>query len=642
MSAGLEAALTYVKEYDWFVAPLWWVKEDGSCACRKGTACGRSAGKHPITANGINDSTQDEVIIRRWYEQYPEAGVAADIRKSGLVLLGPDSVEWQERFEEKGLNIGGATIDTGGGPGHLHYIHRRPADMPIGRINRSGEYDLMTEGVLPLPPSKHYSGKFRTWVVPPDKWMAEAPEVTVKMLLISKEQQLVPVDLPDNLYAEPPVRLSGPGQRWWDGIGYSTKPDGSLDRSQTILVMGRYLAEAGASVLTIAATLDEWAVRWGYTKYQERSDGAKQILDLAIQVYFEVSAKEEEVEGIESMQVYTLTDLLTTTFEKPPMFVDPLIPATGITLLAGASGSLKTAVVADLFLAMFEKRLWLGHYTVPDCRRILYLDGEIGIQALQVRLMSMGAQPSDNLHYIYKTWRLENDKEYEKLMEFVEQGQYELILVDSISAMHSLEERTDTTVLVMKRLRGLADAINGPLVVLANFNKTTSEKRELLERISGPSVYRNKSTAIITLRRFGGKKMLKARMQLQKNWFGQEGEARTLELAKDDAGIFRFTSEEWDPNPQDDEDDAEEQKQANPAELAQTQFFVAIQGYESDQPIGWIELIDSIHGVKGVSRELALQTVQAMVIEGVITEPERLGRGGKQFTFRKIVEDQKF
>jgi hypothetical protein len=344
-----------------------------------------------------------------------------------------------------------------------------------------------------------------------------------------------------------------------------------------------------------------------------------------------------QTEQDDSIQIYTLTELLALKFEKPPYFIEPLVPATGITLLAGASGSLKTAVIADLFLAIFENRLWLAHYVVPQVRRVLYLDGEIGHQALQDRLLSMGATPNDSLDYIYRSWRIENDKEFELLMSLIRNGSYDLILVDSISAMHNLEERTDTTVLVMKRLRMLADSVNCPIVVLANFNKTTSEKRELLERISGPSVYRNKSTAIITLRRFGGKKVMKARLQLQKNWFGQEGEARELELAEHD-GKLSFTSEAWEPPSSEDSEEPDEgdnkQPNVSPVDAAEMQLFIKVSLFEKGDMLVFNDLVEDLRRIKGVTVETALATINSFIAKEILTEPERRGRGGTKVVYK--------
>ena len=41
------------------------------CSCRRD--CGKSAGKHPRTANGLAAATTDESTIRRWWHQWPEA-----------------------------------------------------------------------------------------------------------------------------------------------------------------------------------------------------------------------------------------------------------------------------------------------------------------------------------------------------------------------------------------------------------------------------------------------------------------------------------------------------------------------------------------------------------------------------------------
>src|SRR6266542_3708971 len=55
------------------VFPCWWIDSSGCCACGKPDC---SAGKHPMTNNGLKDATCDPDIIRGWWEKCPEANIA--------------------------------------------------------------------------------------------------------------------------------------------------------------------------------------------------------------------------------------------------------------------------------------------------------------------------------------------------------------------------------------------------------------------------------------------------------------------------------------------------------------------------------------------------------------------------------------
>lgn len=55
------------------VHPLYWTEGD-ACACDEGAEC-TSAGKHPITSNGLLDATTDPRRIRSWWGHWSKANV---------------------------------------------------------------------------------------------------------------------------------------------------------------------------------------------------------------------------------------------------------------------------------------------------------------------------------------------------------------------------------------------------------------------------------------------------------------------------------------------------------------------------------------------------------------------------------------
>jgi hypothetical protein len=56
--------------------PLWWTDDGGTCTCPAGQAC-PSAGKHPLTANGLKDASTDERQIIAWWTTWPIANIGA-------------------------------------------------------------------------------------------------------------------------------------------------------------------------------------------------------------------------------------------------------------------------------------------------------------------------------------------------------------------------------------------------------------------------------------------------------------------------------------------------------------------------------------------------------------------------------------
>jgi len=67
----LTAALNYANR-GWPVFPCYW-PIDGRCAC--GAHDCTSEGKHPLTQAGFKDASTDELLIRAWWEKWPQANI---------------------------------------------------------------------------------------------------------------------------------------------------------------------------------------------------------------------------------------------------------------------------------------------------------------------------------------------------------------------------------------------------------------------------------------------------------------------------------------------------------------------------------------------------------------------------------------
>ena len=156
-----KAALRYV-QLGWWIVPLCWPDARGKCACGRGHQP-RRVGKAPLTDRGVLDSSDQVLSIRNWWTQWPSANIGIDLKRSGLFVIGPDSPEWLDYFEAMG-SPPTAVAKSGGGEGHFHYYYRRPPDAPILRINRSGEYDIQSDGYMVAPPSRHVSGRIYLWI----------------------------------------------------------------------------------------------------------------------------------------------------------------------------------------------------------------------------------------------------------------------------------------------------------------------------------------------------------------------------------------------------------------------------------------------------------------------------------------------
>jgi Bifunctional DNA primase/polymerase, N-terminal len=78
MSAAIASALGYTG-CGLPVLPIWWCREDGSCACGEPLGSKHKPGKHPIAPlvpHGVKNATLDQRTIESWWRRYPLANVA--------------------------------------------------------------------------------------------------------------------------------------------------------------------------------------------------------------------------------------------------------------------------------------------------------------------------------------------------------------------------------------------------------------------------------------------------------------------------------------------------------------------------------------------------------------------------------------
>lgn len=160
------AALIYAERFRFPVFLVWWIRDDGTCAC--GGIPGCSPGKHPITEHGLKDATRDPQIIRRWWGRWPEANVAI-ATGNGLFVLDDDPRHGGDLTLEALEVTHGRLPDTPtvltGGAGFHHFL-RSPDGVEIrNNVGALGPgLDIRGDGGYVIaPPSNHASGRTYAW-----------------------------------------------------------------------------------------------------------------------------------------------------------------------------------------------------------------------------------------------------------------------------------------------------------------------------------------------------------------------------------------------------------------------------------------------------------------------------------------------
>jgi hypothetical protein len=297
----LSAALTYAA-MGWPVLPLHTPVDvarifPGGCSCHKdhkgSETDKRSVGKHPRVWNGVLDATTDEAQIRKWWSMWPEANVGIDLEGAHLLDIAPDSPIWQAEFIGRGMPPT-LMFTSGGGDGHEHHLYRLPEGGPVDRINKSGEYDIMSKGYAVAPPSLHVSGARYAWRVA-DLPLADPEEWAVAMLRKAPKERAAPTDWGDiTRDAEFEELLRSVDQEVWRGA-VAFKASGEPNRSQGLWLIGKELFRAGASMATVIHWLEERDVTLGWFKYANRPHADQEYAREANRAWSDVKAEPETV-----------------------------------------------------------------------------------------------------------------------------------------------------------------------------------------------------------------------------------------------------------------------------------------------------------------------------------------------------------
>jgi len=177
VSANGEAALAYALRSG-PVLPLHW-PEGGACSCGD-PACPAPA-KHPLTGHGKDDASTDPEISKRWWARWPSANIGLRM-SDGRVALDVDPRHGgDESLRDLGPLPDTVTALTGGGGQHL--IYRVDGPIKARKGIRPG-IDIITDGYIVAPPSRHISGRRYEWEIdhgPGQISLAPLPPVLVEL-----------------------------------------------------------------------------------------------------------------------------------------------------------------------------------------------------------------------------------------------------------------------------------------------------------------------------------------------------------------------------------------------------------------------------------------------------------------------------
>lgn len=184
-----DEALWYGQRMSWKVFPVHYMR-DGKCSCGKDDCS--NAGKHPMTASGFKDASDEPAQVKAlWKNNSSNIGIVTG-EASGIIVIDVDmhGIDGKAELEKlfKKYNVTGFPITpqckTGGGG--LHYYFKY--NSSLNRTKKLTGIDVKSNGGYVLAaPSNHKSGNFYSWLYhPKDNPLAEIPQWFIDALMDAK------------------------------------------------------------------------------------------------------------------------------------------------------------------------------------------------------------------------------------------------------------------------------------------------------------------------------------------------------------------------------------------------------------------------------------------------------------------------
>jgi len=232
------------------VFPLHTPQGVDGCSC--GTACGRSAGKHPRTRHGLLEASTNPQVVAAWWTRWPAANVAVVTGvASGMLVLDIDPDQDGETTiaaleAQHGALAPTWAVETGGGGLHLWYRHTG-TDVPCSVGKLGPGLDVRGDGgYVVVPPSRHRSGERYRWG---EAWhpskvpLVPAPPWLLALMSFLRAPRMIPPELV-------PLRERDGGNHFWGGI--AAIPEGSRNAALTSLAGSMRRRGFGAAAIHAA------------------------------------------------------------------------------------------------------------------------------------------------------------------------------------------------------------------------------------------------------------------------------------------------------------------------------------------------------------------------------------------------------
>jgi len=336
-------------------------------------------------------------------------------RLSGFAVLDFDPPEGVKLFERMydGNELPPTAMTPRGGYHTLHAFDERIA-VP-NEVKIAPGLDIRSEGGYIVVPSAFQDG--RVWIATPDK---PAPPLPLWVLRLLGKRQA--------------GSLAPPAENASDGLPAGVK-QGQRNQAATRLA-GRYLAK-GLSVAETLAILRAWNRR-----------NEPPLPDGELRSVVESIAKKEGRKG-PVIELVDSSDLSRLEGPSEQKIVDPFIPRSSKTILAGLAGSYKTTLALNLAVCVRNGLPLFGRFSCAQ-GRVLYLDRENSAQLTKFRIDKIsrgvrGLQGGIVFQFPKERPNLADPRVREAYIRIIEQQKIDLVIFDSFLCFVNLRNENDNT-----------------------------------------------------------------------------------------------------------------------------------------------------------------------------------------------------
>lgn len=349
------------------VFPLWGVT-DGKCNC--GNAGCEHPGKHPLTAHGFKDATQDQKTIESWWTENPTANIGIRTGDDFIVfdIDGPDGESTLARLESKYGPLPD-TLEGKTGIGRHLYLKKSP-QIKITNSTPSDWKGIDVRGdggYVVAPGSLHYSGVEYAFV-DSSKPIAELPQAWVDELTRTKKEPLSQPSVTEKVREPGRNEFLSPKIYQLIKLGFT-----GIDLFNAASVLNLQYCDPPLTDVEV------WKI----------CNGKQNIEADAV------------ISATQRCLVNYLNDLLDKDIPSIEWIIPNLLPS-GLILLGGKSKAGKSWFALNLCLAISEGRLAFGTLSCQP-QKVLYLTLEDHERRVQYRVNKLLDNSKVSRNFMYAT-----------------------------------------------------------------------------------------------------------------------------------------------------------------------------------------------------------------------------------------------